>query len=65
MVCCCPSCPAAYAVDNAVAFDSAVADIIAAFGFPWVADVIMVSVAASVPAAEYVLANVDVPQSPC
>ncbi len=60
LVFCCPSCPAV-AIDYAVAVDSAVADVIAAFGLPWVANVIMVSAVGGVPPADVLLTAGNVP----
>ncbi len=44
---------------SAVATDTAVADVIAAVGFPWVPAIVTVSAVAGVPAAVLVLTAVD------
>ncbi len=49
---------------SAVATGTAVADVIAAVGIPWVPAVVMVSVVAGEPAAVFVLTVVAVPGAP-
>jgi len=49
---------------TAIATDTAVVDVIAAVGFPWVQAVVMVSAVAGVPAAVVILTALDVSEAP-
>ncbi len=54
-----------YPAASAVATDTAVADVIASVGFPWVTAVVLVSAVAGVPAAVIVLTADDIQRSSC